>query len=126
VTVVPDQTEGESMGDRRLGERLAPWIEAAIDASGEDMTWEAAVTPGPQVPGLAVMLWAPGALLGTVVSVQLFLEKPSLVTEDDIAGVVRDAAEHVRQSRTQQLKVQSVSNGHGPDAEQAVRRIIQP
>lgn len=99
---------------RRAADKIAPWVEKALDlhGQGEDICWEAGIAPDQQgSPGLMIVLWMPSGLLGQAIPMIIHVGNPLHVTEDVLADAVRSSIEATRQERS---KLLAHSNGAGP------------
>lgn len=101
---------------RRITERIGPWIDAAIErhGQGEEICWETTIGPGPDgAPATMVLLWFPGAVLGTVINGSIGLHAPHLLTEAEADEVIAGSLERLRAERSRQIG-SPAANGHRP------------
>jgi hypothetical protein len=96
----------------RLTDRIAPWIDQAVDAhaGGDQVSFEMSLH---QIPnggfGLAVVLFMPGAVLGSIIHSVSIVGHPLGMTEEEAGGMVRSMIENLRMERSKQL---AGGNGH--------------
>lgn len=98
----------------RIGDLIAPWMDQAIDdhGQGENIRWESAMLSNQQgQPTFAIVVWMPGAILGTVVNGSFVLANPMTVTAEDIDKLMAQFLHQMREQRSAQLVKQ---NGHRP------------
>lgn len=97
----------------RLTERIAPWVEAAVEASsaGDPITWEMTLH---QIPsggfGIALVLMMPGPILGSVIHSVAIINSPLSYTEKEAGEMVRNQIGNIRAERSRQL---APGNGQG-------------
>lgn len=97
----------------RLSEKIAPWIEKAVDAhrGGDAVHWEMALH---QLPtggfGLAVVSMIPGAILGSFIHSVTIVGNPMGMVETEADEMVRGMIENLRTERSKQL---APANGEG-------------
>jgi hypothetical protein len=107
------------MTTRNVTDRITPWVEATIDAVGDEVAgW--CCTPIPQPPpvviALALMVWVPAAHeLGAFIVGQQVFDSPPNLDEPTVTGAVRELLEALRNMRSEALRQsQAAQNGNPP------------
>lgn len=90
---------------KRFTDKIASWVEAAIEASGEhSMLWEVGVHPGPDgAPIVALAMWTSAEVIGKVIPLVITVGNPLLLNESTLATAVTAAIENGRQQRSARL-----------------------
>jgi hypothetical protein len=89
-----------------ITDRITPWIDAAIDEHGlgENILWEGTLLPGADgQPLYTIVVWMPGALLGTV-SMGSF-QVPDILnfSEEATTEMITEFLRAMREARSQQI-----------------------
>lgn len=91
---------------RRLTDRIAPWIETALErqVGEEEAEWDVTLaTNADQGPVLMLLIWMKGAVLGSVVHAAVMFGNPYGLTQEDVDRMVPQLVEALREQRTAQL-----------------------
>lgn len=108
----------------RLSDKIAPWIEKAVDAhrGGDSVHWEMSLhqlqTGG---FGLAIVALLPGALLGSFIHSVSIIGNPMGMTETEASEMVRGMIENLRNERSRQL-----AGGNGDGEVQEIVDVPHP
>lgn len=102
----------------QISARIAPWIDAAIEAhgQGEPVHWDCALVPqpAPASAGIMVAMWLPGAELGTHAMVMAIFQSPPTIDVALVDETVAGLLENLRASRSAELRRSlAAQNGHG-------------
>jgi hypothetical protein len=103
---------------RRLTDRIAPWLDAAIErlTPDDDAVWDVTLTNADQGPIIVLLVWMKGAVLGTVVHAAAMFGNPYGLTEDDVDRVLPQLIEALHEQRSSQL-AEASPNGSAPTRE---------
>jgi hypothetical protein len=95
------------MSNRRVTDRVAPFVEEALDrfGQGEDISWEAVLAPNDQgAMSLVLVFWMPGAVLGSrMVGSAAVQNDPSTITQEATVETVRRFLDEMRTARSTQV-----------------------
>ena len=99
----------------RLTTLVAEWIGPALErhSGGDPIMWDLTVTPTPNGVGLAVIMFMPGPVLGSVIHSTMVLPNPLGLNEEGADSLVRSMVEALRVERTKQLNQVPMGNGNG-------------
>lgn len=97
---------------QRLEDRVGPWFDKAFAKEPDDVLW----TMTPMVHStkgilLYVGAFAPGAIVGTVMSAGLAIPHPTEITEGGAAEIVQGIMDQIAEGRSRQLAEGMPSNG---------------
>lgn len=93
--------------------RVGPWIDRALDrfGMGDKVAWEPALIPGQPKgePTYTVVVWFPGAVLGSVMQGSFQLPDVFGVDEEQITNIISQMLSQFREARSQQIAQEAPS-----------------